>query len=177
MKNIALVLALLSFFAVDTYAQSSVKTRPVAGKGQKRRVSEWQLITSEDDDTAISYNTRLFTRVDKETIHVWIKEKPLTDKARLEEINRLADLLETVEPPVERSSTFEMFKKYSYSLRLQEYNCVKLQLRTSESYVYDRDGKSIFSMGTGVQSSEWTPWINVIPNSIGELILDAVCHK
>jgi hypothetical protein len=59
---------------------------------------------------------------------------------------------------------------FAYQIERSEYHCTKKQLRNVRTVLYDTEGRIIDS------SDEADAWEDVVPDSIGEVISDAVCR-
>ncbi|MFV9646127.1 MAG: surface-adhesin E family protein [Desulfobacterales bacterium] len=175
MKRFILILVSFSILITGAYAQSGGRSKQ--DKNSKRKVPTWQLITFKKNDLAVFFNSRFLTHVDANIIRVWLKEKPISEKAREEErlcISKMLEkMLEKVATDGDRNRIYDDFTNYAETLELREYNCAKKQMRIVEILYYDREGKSIGSIGPIPEAS----WGNVIPETVGETILNTVCHQ
>ena len=176
MKRFILILVSFSLLITGTYAQSVSQSKQ--DKNSKQKVPAWQLITVNKNDFAIFFNSRFLTHVDSNIIRVWLKEKPISEKAREEErlciSKMLGKMLEKVtDGDKNQISVYDSITNYAETLELREYNCAKKQMRIVEILYYDREGKSLGSIGPITEA----PWENVIPDTVGETILNAVCHQ
>jgi hypothetical protein len=62
---------------------------------------------------------------------------------------------------------------FAYQMERSEYNCAKKQMRNVGTILYDTEGRILDSSG----EDEADAWGDVVPDSIGEVIMDAVCRK
>jgi hypothetical protein len=60
--------------------------------------------------------------------------------------------------------------KFAYQIERMEYNCVRKQMRNMGVIMYDTEGRILDS------SDEADAWGDVVPDSIGEVVLDAICR-
>lgn len=58
------------------------------------------------------------------------------------------------------------------SMELFEYNCYSKQIKLLSIYHYNSSGKVVYSLTIPFYSAEWT---DVLPDSVGEMILDRAC--
>jgi hypothetical protein len=59
-----------------------------------------------------------------------------------------------------------------YSMELFEYNCSSKQIKLLSIYHYNSSGKVVYSLTIPFYRTEWT---DVLPDSVGEMILDKAC--
>jgi hypothetical protein len=119
--------------------------------------SEWKLILFQNH-LAYFYNTRRITQPKPGIVKVWIKWQPFRER-------RKAFINEAME-------TGRDYGGYGYSLHLEEYDCKGFRRLVLKAVDYTLSAEFISSTD---MKGEWT---DVVPESVGETILEAVCrHK
>jgi hypothetical protein len=118
--------------------------------------SEWELILFQNH-IAYYYNTRRITRPTPGVVKVWLKWWRFKEQKK-EYIRQM-------------SGSGHDYKWYSYSLHLAEYDCKGFRWRLRSIIEYTIFDEAIESLeGSG-------EWVDIVPESIGESILEAVCRE
>jgi hypothetical protein len=119
--------------------------------------SEWQLILYQKNDSAWFYNMRRINHSAPNVVKVWIKRQ-LFREARKKYIREMGE-------------SGSDYKGYAYSLVLEEYDCKGFRRRLLEVIEYTL-------LDEVIDSTEMKgEWKNVVPESTGEAILEAVCRE
>ena len=115
MKRFILILVSFSILITGAYAQSGGRSKQ--DKNSKREVPAWQLITFKKNDLAVFFNSQFLTRVDSNIIRVWLKEKPISEKAQEEErlciSKMLKKMLKNVATDGDRNRIYDNFTNYA----------------------------------------------------------------
>lgn len=133
----------------------------VEAQKEKSSEQEWVYITaSKSDHRDIYISPKRILASENNAIKAWIKMFPrgpfanfLYQKTR--EKNGL---------------NIKGYDKYSHTLELVEMNCSKRQMRCLISIDYDEQGEVL-----GSRNTPKAEWDDVIPESIGETMLEKVC--
>jgi hypothetical protein len=116
------------------------------------------------NDSVVSFNVTTVKRLTRNVVRAWTKTKLKDDTQQTKSNflrNRRAQSLTTVG-----------YDNYSHTLELDEYNCATGQGRVLSHVDYDSNGNVLDS--TTVRSPEWT---YVVPDSIGDSMLRALCKR
>jgi hypothetical protein len=119
----------------------------------------WRRAGSTDKDV-VYFQLKSVRITDTKTVKAWIRYQ--YKRKQYEQLKEYEEANGSVEG-------FDDYK-YDYILQLQEFNCRERRSRTHSSMRYDVGSKYL----GGVQDAAPT-WFDVIPDSIGESILDKVC--
>jgi len=126
---------------------------------------EWKHILT-SGNFFLLYHPKRLTRTRSRTVKVWVKKIPTftgfeDDKARKE----------YVETRKKNGLNVTGYEKWSHTLTLYELKCSERKLRYLSTIDYDDDGKVLDSSESEIR------WSDVIPESIGEGILEVICNK
>jgi hypothetical protein len=183
MKRAALILVLL-LLVVDAFPQSKARQRRV--KNQRQAIptdsassrEKWQLIAVGESNIAYYYDAQSLVHLNSNSIRAWIKEMPLSEKAREEDLRILEDVFTDSEPPLDHDTFLKNFGSYSYTLTLKEFNCAKRQSKTLDIHWYSREGKSLLHFDYGNDFNDKPlKWNNAVPGTISEDVLKEVCNQ
>lgn len=138
-----------------------VSLSPNAKAGEER----WELIGKSMTDTLWYIDTETISQPSDDVVSVWVKcipEKADTDFSEREE---------TTEEILKKIQT-RNFGDYGYTEGLWELECSKTMYRILYFCVYNRTGEIVTS--TLTPDAEWS---FIIPESVGETLLEAVCKR
>lgn len=107
--------------------------------------TEWKTAAS-SDDYLIEFSPKRFTRLSATVVRVWTRRRSLG-----------------------RSDS-------GFTLALKEYNCRTRASRSVKTVMYDASGKMLVTdLTSELYSTPNAEWEFVIPNTLGEDELDAIC--
>lgn len=153
------------------------KTRPAAKVAPPVDLDEkrvyipppgWRFVGISSLNLAYFYNERTLTR-SGDVVQVWIREDPVTERARLWAISVWKKIIKSLGPDGPDPLTHASIDKFAYETKLEEYDCAKRRTRNLDLSLRTRDGALILAF-----PSE-SKWNNISPDSLSELLLDAVC--
>jgi hypothetical protein len=116
---------------------------------------EWKYIGFASREVMIYYNTQRVSHPTPNILRVWIKMRPL-GKARDKWIGKLDD-------------DSHDYTDYAYTVSQEEYDCAGVRARLLQATDYTRGAEVILSSETPGN------WHELVPGSIGEGVLKAVC--
>lgn len=132
-----------------------------AQKKKSGQQEEWAYITTiSSDNRKVYFAPKRTVPSENKAIKTWIK---------LVSGGPFSSFMQGVIRAENNLST-EGYDKYSHTMELVEINCIKRQARWLTSIDYDEKGEVLESRDT--PESRWN---DVVPDSIGETILEKVC--
>lgn len=151
-KRLLLIALLISCFAVSTGAQ---QPKPLIDE------SRWKLFGHTKDHDHFYDSTRMDQRSDKNGFRIWTKQVITGPEARARYLKRMS------------ASKDRAWQNYLYTLELIDCDCPRRRYRTVKAILCDTEQAVIdtFTM------DEHKPWNDVVPDSIFEILLNAVCKQ
>lgn len=128
---------------------------------QEQEVGDSWIKIADDNSSTMYYSPQSIVRTN-EAVKVWIRIT-FRGEARINHVQSV------------RSSGYSIknYNQYSYTLNLQEYDCVRKRVKPVFAIDYDINRKALNTLKKDSPSD----WEDVIPESIGESIFNKVCTK